>query len=69
MLAVHDTGVHDGAPYLVLELIEGASLRERLAGSALTRDQALGYVGQIALGLAAAHAAHLCQTVMTRPLP
>ena len=57
MLAVHDTGVHDGAPYLVLELIEGASLRERLAGSALARDQALGYVGQIALGLAAAHAA------------
>ena len=57
VLAVHDTGIHDGAPYLVLELIEGESLRERLAGQPLTRDLALSYVGQIALGLAAAHAA------------
>jgi serine/threonine protein kinase len=30
VLAVHDVGTHDGAPYLVTELLEGGSFRELL---------------------------------------
>src|SRR4026208_154979 len=32
ILAVHDIGQHDGAPYIVSELLEGETPRERLAG-------------------------------------
>src|SRR5918994_7000557 len=35
ILAVHDIGQHDGAPYIVSELLEGQTLRERLATGAL----------------------------------
>jgi tRNA A-37 threonylcarbamoyl transferase component Bud32 len=55
VLAVHDFGRHDGAPYLVCELLEGETLRQRLADGALTARKALELGGQIALGLAAAH--------------
>ena len=37
ILAVHDLGQHDGAPFLVSELLEGESLREIL-GSQLIRQ-------------------------------
>src|SRR5881296_2495611 len=30
ILAVYDIGVHDGAPYIVSELLEGSTLREVL---------------------------------------
>jgi serine/threonine protein kinase len=30
ILVIHDTGVHEGAPYLVTELLEGQTLREVL---------------------------------------
>src|SRR5215831_11658426 len=33
--AVHDVGAHEGAPYIVTELLEGETLRTRLAGGAL----------------------------------
>ena len=33
LTAVHDIGTHDGAPYVVSELLEGATLRERLSGA------------------------------------
>src|SRR5437879_13916401 len=32
ILAVYDVGTHDSAPYVVSELLEGETLRERLAG-------------------------------------
>jgi eukaryotic-like serine/threonine-protein kinase len=34
ILAVHDIGQHDGAPYIVSELLEGETLRERLNAGA-----------------------------------
>jgi Tol biopolymer transport system component len=53
--AVHDIGSHDGAPYVVTELLEGETLRSRLSGGALPVRKATDYALQIAHGLAAAH--------------
>jgi serine/threonine-protein kinase len=55
ILAVHDVGIQDGAPYLVEELLEGESLKERLARGALPIAEALRIAVEIACGLAAAH--------------
>src|SRR5438034_81316 len=55
ILALYDIGTHDSAPYLVSELLEGATLRERLAEGALSVRKAIEYAVQIAHGLAAAH--------------
>lgn len=32
ILTIHDLGTHEGEPYLVSELLEGGTLRERMAG-------------------------------------
>jgi eukaryotic-like serine/threonine-protein kinase len=55
VLAVYDVGTHDGAPYVVSELLEGHTLRARLEGGALPVRKALDYALEIARGLAAAH--------------
>ncbi len=55
ILAVYDVGTHDDAPYVVSELLEGETLRSRLAGGPLPARRALEYAGAIATGLAAAH--------------
>lgn len=55
ILAVHDLGQHEGAPYIVSELLEGETLRERLTGTALPVRKAVEYAVQMAQGLAAAH--------------
>ena len=55
ILAVYDVGSHDGAPYLVTEMLEGESLRHRLEGGALPPRKVLGVAIQVASGLAAAH--------------
>jgi serine/threonine-protein kinase len=55
ILAIYDLGTHDGSPYVVSELLEGETLRARLAGGAFTPRKALGHALQIANGLAAAH--------------
>ena len=43
------------SPYIVSELLEGATLREKLSAGALRERKALDYAVQIARGLAAAH--------------
>ena len=53
--AVHDLGSHEGAPYIVTELLEGETLRARLSGGAIAVRKAIDYAVQIAQGLAAAH--------------
>ena len=55
ILALYDIGTHEGAPYIVTELLEGESLRDRLAGSPTPPRKVLGVAIQIASGLAAAH--------------
>jgi WD40 repeat protein len=54
VLVVHDVGAHEGAPYLVTELLEGQTLREALK-SPLGASRAVDIAAQIADGLAAAH--------------
>jgi serine/threonine protein kinase/Tol biopolymer transport system component len=56
ILTVHDVGHADGHPYLVSELLEGESLRERLQHGPLSADRVVGLAAQAARGLAAAHA-------------
>ncbi len=53
--AVYDLGTHDGAPYIVTELLEGETLRSRLSTGALSVRKATDYAIQIVKGLAAAH--------------
>jgi Tol biopolymer transport system component len=55
VLVVFDTGQHEGAPFVVFELLEGETLGARLARKALSPPKALDYAIQIARGLAAAH--------------
>jgi Tol biopolymer transport system component len=55
ILAVYDIGQQDGSPYIVSELLDGATLRERLRSGPLPIRKAVDYAQQIASGLAAAH--------------
>ncbi len=56
ILVIFHIGTHEGAPYIVSELLEGETLRDRTAGAALPQRKAIDYGLQIAHGLAAAHA-------------
>ncbi len=53
--AVHDIGEHEGAPFVVMELLEGETLRQRLARGPLPARKAIDFTAQVARGLAAAH--------------
>src|SRR5438876_980229 len=55
ILAIYDVGTHDGSPYVVSELLEGETLRDRLRGAAFPTRKAVEYAIQIARGLGAAH--------------
>jgi Tol biopolymer transport system component len=55
VLAIHDVGAYEGAPYFVSELLSGQTLRERLAIGPLPVRKALELTAQAARGLAAAH--------------
>ena len=55
ILAIHDFGNHEGTAYAVMELLEGETLRERLAAGPLPARKAVECAAQVARGLAAAH--------------
>ena len=55
ILAVFQMGTHEGAPYLVSELLEGSTLREYERHGAVPIRKALDYAIQTAHGLATAH--------------
>ena len=55
VMAIYDIGTHEGAPYVVVELLEGATLREKLATGAIPTRKAVDFALQIARGLGAAH--------------
>jgi eukaryotic-like serine/threonine-protein kinase len=55
LLAIFDVGNQNGSHYLVSELLEGESLRERLNAGPLPLRKAVDYGVQMANGLGAAH--------------
>jgi len=56
VVQVFDAGEHQGLPYLVMELVEGQTLRRRMAAGPLPWRQAAELAAAVAEGLAAAHA-------------
>ncbi len=55
ILTIHDIGTHEGAPYIVSELLEGETLREWIKDGAIAMPRAVDFALQITRGLAAAH--------------
>jgi hypothetical protein len=55
ILAIHHVGTEHGAPFIVSELLEGETLRDRLNAGALPVRKAVEYAVQVASGLASAH--------------
>lgn len=55
ILVVYQMATHDGLSYMVSELLEGETLRERLRRGPIPLRKAIDYEVQIAHGLAAAH--------------
>ena len=53
---LHEIGEADGRPFLVMELVEGQTLAERMAAGPLPLPAALALGAQLAEGLAVAHA-------------
>jgi serine/threonine protein kinase len=52
---LHDIGHQDGVDFLVMELLEGETLEQRLTKGALSSEQTVRYAAQIAEALAKAH--------------
>ena len=55
VVQVFEAGEHEGTPYLVMELLEGETLRERLRGKPIPPRRAMEIAREAALGLSAAH--------------
>ena len=53
---IYDIGEQDGRPFIVMELLEGQTLKRLITGKALNCEQVLEYGIQIADALGAAHA-------------
>src|SRR5262245_6146329 len=56
---VYEIGEAEGIVFVAMELVEGETLQERIAGRPLPLGAALGIATEMADGLAAAHRAHL----------
>ena len=59
ILAIFDVGFAGTTPYIVSELLEGQTLRQRLEGGALPVREAADYALQVVQGLTAAHERHI----------
>ena len=55
ILSLFDVGEQEGRVYAVMELLEGATLRQRMGGGTVPYRKAIAWGVQIASGLAAAH--------------
>ncbi|MFO0555895.1 MAG: protein kinase [Polyangiaceae bacterium] len=59
IVAIYDVGEHDGAPFIVMELVEGRSLRSFVGDPSVLISERIAWLTQIARALGAAHAAGL----------
>lgn len=58
LVTIHDLGTHEGTPYIVMELLEGETLRDRMgtdSGPRIPVRKAMEMSVQLANGLSAAH--------------
>ncbi len=55
LLTIHELGIFDGRHFIVSELLEGSTLREKMNGAPMPPRRAIDVSTQIAEGLAAAH--------------
>ncbi len=55
ILVIHHIDTHEGAPYIVSELLEGEELRDRLNHGPIPPRKVIDYAQQIVGGLSAAH--------------
>jgi hypothetical protein len=55
ILAIHDVGAQGNLHYLVSELLEGQTLREKMSAGPLSQRRVTEYAVEMARGLAAAH--------------
>ncbi len=53
---IFDMGEQDGEPYLVMEILEGNTLKERIAQGACSSEEIVRFGSEIAQALSAAHA-------------
>ena len=56
ILSIHDVGTENGTAYVVFELLEGETLRQRLERGAIPTRKAMELAVQMCRGLAVAHA-------------
>lgn len=56
---IHDTGQHQNRPYLVMELLSGQSLKERIAAGPISIPEIVDFALQICDALQAAHATRI----------
>ncbi|WHT20664.1 serine/threonine-protein kinase [Crossiella sp. CA-258035] len=59
LVCVHDAGTSDGVMFLVLQLVEGDTLRDRMAGGPLPAAVVRGLGAQVAEALAYVHARYV----------
>ena len=52
---IHDIGEHEGQPYIVMQYLEGQTLKQRIQGRSMQTDELLDLAIQIADALDAAH--------------
>jgi formylglycine-generating enzyme required for sulfatase activity/predicted Ser/Thr protein kinase len=57
IITIHDIDEQDGIDFLVMEFVEGRSLAQSIPDGGLPVDRAVGYAGEIAAALEAAHTA------------
>jgi serine/threonine-protein kinase len=53
---IHDYGVHDGMPYIAMELLHGEDLSQLLARRRLNASESADIIRQVCVGLGQAHA-------------
>jgi serine/threonine-protein kinase len=56
VVTIFDVGEWEGSPFIVMELLEGGTVAERVKAGAVDRGQAIAWLGQAAVALDAAHA-------------